>query len=170
MNKVTISILVVIVLALGIGGTVYLKNRPGPLDEFAQCLKKKNVVFYGAFWCPHCQNTKQMFGRSARLLPYVECSTPDGQAQNETCNSKGIKSYPTWIFPDGTRLEGEQSLSTLADKSGCPLPAGQDIPVVNETGTASSTATSSTSVGTSSATTTSGGITATVTTQTVLPL
>src|SRR3989344_8083454 len=52
---------------------IYWQQRPARLDEFARCLKDRGAIFYGAFWCPHCQNQKTMFGRSSRLLPYVEC-------------------------------------------------------------------------------------------------
>lgn len=94
----------------------------GKLDGFAQCLKDRGVIFYGAFWCPHCQNQKSLFGKSAKLLPYVECSNPDGQSQNQLCDSKGIKGYPTWVFPDGSSESGEVPLGRLAEKSGCVLP------------------------------------------------
>jgi thiol-disulfide isomerase/thioredoxin len=97
---------------------------PGALDGFAQCLKTSGTVFYGAFWCPHCQATKRMFGTSASKLPYVECSTPDESGQTQACIDKGIQEYPTWVFPDGSRLSGEQTLPVLSEKSGCPLPGG----------------------------------------------
>lgn len=95
---------------------------PGKLDSFAQCLKDKGAVFYGAFWCTHCQNQKAMFGKSVTLLPYVECSTPDGKGQFPICKEKNIEGYPTWIFADGSRLTGEVALETLAEKTGCTLP------------------------------------------------
>lgn len=98
-------------------------SGPGKLDAFAQCIKDQGTVFYGAFWCPHCQNEKALFGKSAQFLPYVECSNPDGQTQTEVCTQKNIQGYPTWEFRDGTRLSGEVSLSNLADKTGCKLPA-----------------------------------------------
>src|SRR3990167_1997862 len=72
----------------------FITNRPGELDSFAQCLEEKGVTFYGAFWCPHCQEQKKMFGNSARLLPYVECSQPDGKTQTQVCIDKKIESYP----------------------------------------------------------------------------
>lgn len=111
-------------LIIGIGG-YYSKQpgTPGKLDTFAQCLKDKGAVFYGAFWCPHCQNQKAMFGKSAKLLPYVECSTTNGKSQLEICNEKDIKGYPTWIFADESRLDGEVPLEKLAEKTGCELPA-----------------------------------------------
>ncbi len=91
-------------------------------DSFATCLKDKGAVFYGAFWCPHCQDQKKEFGSSAKLLPYIECSTPDGQAQTQICTDKKIEGYPTWIFADGSKLTGKATFEQLADKTSCPLP------------------------------------------------
>jgi len=115
-------ILITIIIAVGgIGWLIYSQNQPGKLDTFAQCLKDKGAVFYGAFWCPHCQNQKAMFGKSAKLLPYVECSTPDGKVQLQICKDKNIEGYPTWEFSDGSRESGEVPLNRLSEKTGCPL-------------------------------------------------
>ncbi len=114
-----------IITVLVIGGFVSLlvvqAKKPGKYDAFAQCLEEKGATFYGAFWCPHCQATKALFGRSAKLLPYVECSTPDGKSQLPICTEKDIKGYPTWVFADGSRLTGEQSLEALSEKTSCPI-------------------------------------------------
>jgi thiol-disulfide isomerase/thioredoxin len=120
-NKVIWSI-----LGLAFAGLVVwlilTPGKPGKLDAFATCIKDSGATFYGAFWCPHCQATKALFGSSQKFLPYVECSTPDGQSQNETCNKAEVKSYPTWQFADGSRLVGEQTLAILAEKTQCQLP------------------------------------------------
>ncbi len=116
-------LLIIAIIVAGIGSLSMANARPGQLDTFAQCLKDKGVIFYGAFWCPHCQKTKAMFGRSAKLLPYVECSTADGKGQTEECKAKNISSYPTWVFPNSTStLTGERSLIELSQLSGCALP------------------------------------------------
>ena len=88
-------------------------------DDLAKCLDEKGVKLYGAFWCPHCQQQKQMFGSSQKYLNYVECSTPDGESQNEVCASKNITSYPTWELSNGTRIVGEQTFEDLSKISGC---------------------------------------------------
>ncbi|MDO8520834.1 MAG: hypothetical protein Q7S52_01850 [bacterium] len=90
--------------------------------QFAQCLKDSGVIFYGAFWCPHCVKQKKLFGDAVPLLPYVECSTPDGNAQLQICKDKKIDGYPTWEFADGSRLSGERTFAELGEKSGCPVP------------------------------------------------
>lgn len=114
--------LIALVIVLVIGGSFFVSKQPGKLDSFAQCLKDKEAVFYGAFWCPHCQATKALFGRSAKYLPYVECSTSDGQGQLQICKDKGVQGYPTWDFANGNRLTGELTLEQLANETGCALP------------------------------------------------
>lgn len=86
-------------------------------DAFAQCLTERGAAMYGAEWCSHCQNQKRMFGESFRFVNYVECTE-----EIRTCTEKGIQGFPTWVFADNSRLEGEQSFAALAAKSGCPLP------------------------------------------------
>ncbi len=101
------------------------KNIPGVYDQFAQCLKEKGAVFYGASWCSHCQAQKESFGNSVHLLPYVECSTPDGQGQTSACADKKIMQYPTWIFADGSQETGNLSMEKLAEKTGCAIPGAK---------------------------------------------
>lgn len=98
-------------------------NQPGELDDFARCLEDQGAIFYGTFWCPVCKSQKDMFGNSERLLPYVECSTPDQNGQTIACKTENITAYPTWEFPDGSRETGALSLQHLAEKTGCELPS-----------------------------------------------
>ena len=100
-------------------------GKPSKYDDFAKCIKDKGVTFFGAFWCPHCQAQKARFGKSAKYLPYVECSTPDSRGQLQVCIDADIKTYPTWEFPVGTtteRVTGEIELVDLAAKTSCELP------------------------------------------------
>jgi hypothetical protein len=123
MKKTAIIYIVIIIVA--IAGIYWAATRPvgpGKLDEFASCIDKSGAKFFGAFWCPHCQATKKLFGSSVKLLPYIECSTPDGKSQLPQCNDAKIESYPTWEFADGSRLTGELSLETISNKTGCALP------------------------------------------------
>lgn len=91
----------------------------GELDGFAQCLTDNGVTMYGAYWCPHCQEQKKLFGASWDIVNYVECSLPNRGGQTEACINAGIESYPTWEFADGTRQSGRLSLDQLAQKTGC---------------------------------------------------
>lgn len=113
---------VVLIIALFIGTSFLVKSQPGKYDAFATCIKDSGAIFYGAFWCPHCQSQKALFGRSAKLLPYFECSTPDGQGQLQVCTDKGVTNYPTWHFPNGEVFSGELSIEELSERTSCQLP------------------------------------------------
>ena len=117
-----IIIVVVIIIAVGVFFWFLQNSQPGRLDDFAKCLKEKGEIFYGTFWCPHCQNQKKLFGNSAKYLPYIECSTVDSNGQLPICNQAKVGAYPTWQFSDGSRQEGELTLQELSNKSGCELP------------------------------------------------
>lgn len=95
-------------------------KAPGQYDNLAKCLTEKGVKFYGAFWCPHCQNEKAMFGKSKQYLPYVECSQPN-RDQTQICIDNKIVGYPTWVFPDGTRMEREIKPEEFPGLISCPL-------------------------------------------------
>ncbi len=114
------------VLVVGIlGGMIWYSSRPGSYDAFATCIKESGAKFYGAWWCPHCAEQKALFGRSAKNLPYIECSNDD-KSQNALCNQAKIDGYPTWQFKDGTRTNA-LSLAQLADRTSCPLTKDSDI-------------------------------------------
>lgn len=84
----------------------------------AKHLSQSGAKFYGAFWCPHCHDQKQLFGKQAvRFVPYVECSTPDSQGQTPICKEQKIEGYPTWVI-NGQTLSGTQTLEQLAQLSG----------------------------------------------------
>lgn len=104
---------------------------PGTYDALAQCITDSGAKFYGAFWCPHCQEQKRAFGSSANFLPYVECSTPDGQRQLEVCTTAEVKSYPTWVFANGQRTTGNIKLESLANLTGCTMPSVTDAAPAN---------------------------------------
>ena len=130
-------IIVVVALVLILGGAYWL-NRPAAGSTkyvaLAQCIKASGATFYGAFWCPHCKAQKEEFGAAVSDLPYVECSEPDGQTQTPVCIAKGIQSYPTWYFKDGTSEEGVLSVADLAAKTSCPLPAGDSTATTTDLG------------------------------------
>jgi glutaredoxin len=92
------------------------------LDDFARCLTESGAVFYGTYWCPQCTRQRDLFGRSDRYVRYVECATEGSDEPKRACKSAGVRSYPTWVFGDGSRVSGRQSLERLAARTGCALP------------------------------------------------
>jgi len=121
-KSIVVIVIVVILAFAGIYTLAIQNNKPGKLDDFAKCLQKQGATFYGAFWCPHCKEQKAEFGKSAKYLPYVECSTADSNGQLPVCTNQKFESYPTWIFADGSKQTGKIELQDLADKTSCELP------------------------------------------------
>jgi len=73
-------------------------------------------VVYGAWWCPHCNTQKELFGVEAiELLPYVECDRDE--AGRQRCQQAKIRAYPTWEL-NGERRLGVLSLEELEVWSG----------------------------------------------------
>lgn len=102
------------------------------LDEFAQCLTEKDVVMYGAHWCPWCERQEQLFGfnkngplNSFEYIEYIECAegAPSDwpyPVDKAKCGTEQITGYPTWKYNGETR-SGLQELSSLASWTGCAL-------------------------------------------------
>lgn len=90
--------------------------KPSPYVGFAKCLSAQGAVMHGTDWCTHCQSQKRKFGQAFKYVAWVNCD------YSSLCEERNVTGYPTWIFTDGSRLEGEQPLSALAAKTGCALP------------------------------------------------
>ena len=90
----------------------------------AQHLTASGAVMYSAWWCPHCNDQKQLFGQEASAqLKVIECA-PDGRdSQKDLCDSKKIQGFPTWEI-NGQLDSGVKSLADLARLSayGGPVP------------------------------------------------
>ncbi|MES2059898.1 MAG: hypothetical protein V4438_02625 [Patescibacteria group bacterium] len=135
MKKQSTYIIIIVLAAILLTAGLSLLNNssapsgPGQYDALATCLADKGVKFYGAFWCPHCAEQKKLFGASAKLLPYIECSTPDAANQTQACIDAKIESYPTWQFADGSRQSGAITPADLAAKSGCSLGDASSTPI-----------------------------------------
>jgi hypothetical protein len=117
-----ITIALVIVVAFATAYYFFWYKHTSRLDAFAKCLGVKQAKMYGAFWCEHCAAQKEMFGSSFQYAPYIECGIKGSQGIEPVCTQAGIKRFPTWIFADGTRVEGEHELDFLANATGCSLP------------------------------------------------
>lgn len=124
-NKIKIFIAVIVVLIFGTLAMALTRSSGsfggggGKYDEFATCLKDKGVVFYGAFWCPHCAAQEKLLEASRSKLEtlglYKECSTPDAGSQTELCIAKKIRSYPTWSFPEALNITSTEAPHKCTD-------------------------------------------------------
>jgi hypothetical protein len=86
------------------------------LDTFASCTTEAGLVMYGTERCPHCKDQKKLFGDAFAQINYVDCDQ-----QDVICQAAGVTGYPTWIGPNGLRLQGTQSLENLSVAGGCSL-------------------------------------------------
>jgi uncharacterized membrane protein len=98
---------------------------PAPEAAYAEALAKHltatGAKLYGAYWCPHCTDQKEMFGKAVELLPYIECDPRSPIGKPAVCAAAGIRAFPTWDV-GGTRHEGVLSFEELAKLSGFKAP------------------------------------------------
>ena len=90
-------------------------------EGLARHLAASGVKLYGAYWCPHCTDQKQMFGKAASQLPYIECDARSLVGKPAVCAAANIRAFPTWDIA-GKRYEGVLSLEELARLSGYSPP------------------------------------------------
>ncbi len=83
--------------------------------KLAEHLTKEGAVMYNAYWCPHCHDQKEMFGKEAsEKLNLVECAKDGFNNQRELCEAKGITGFPSWEI-NGSIDSGVKSLEELAE-------------------------------------------------------
>jgi uncharacterized membrane protein len=104
----------------------YAASAPPPpqaayADGLARHLTASGAKLYGAYWCPHCTDQKEMFGKAAGQLPYVECDGRSPIGKPAVCAAAGIRVFPTWDI-GGRRYEGVLSLEDLARLTGYTPP------------------------------------------------
>jgi uncharacterized membrane protein len=100
------------------GWTILSQSGESEL-ALAAHLKKIGAKMYGAFWCPHCYEQKQLFGREAfkTIINYVECAEGGVDPQIDICHREGIEGFPTWDI-QGKKYPQVMPLEKLAEISG----------------------------------------------------
>tara|TARA_Y100001968_G_scaffold71567_1_gene62776 strand:+ start:402 stop:1346 length:945 start_codon:yes stop_codon:yes gene_type:complete len=100
----------------GIAPPVISNSTAGSIS-LAEHLSSIGAVQYSAYWCPHCHDQKELFGKEAvpKLL-IVECAQDGENSQTKLCQAKGINSFPSWEI-NGKIDSGVKSLNELADLS-----------------------------------------------------
>ncbi len=96
-----------------------ITTTSGPAEvALAKHLQDVGAKMYGAYWCPHCFDQKQMFGQEAKkYMPYVECAEDGANSETALCRSvPEVTGFPTWEI-NGQFLAGTQTLETLASAS-----------------------------------------------------
>ena len=82
--------------------------------KFAKFLSDNNIKMFSAYWCPHCHDQKQLFGKKAvKELTIVECAKDGKDNQYELCREKEIQGFPSWEIK-GEIFSGVKDLNDLA--------------------------------------------------------
>jgi hypothetical protein len=111
--------IVVLLIGVYVARWYYMNHR---YDGFAKCLAAKQTKMYGLYWCPHCAEQKEMFGKAFQYVPYVECAIKGSRELMPECKAAGVKLFPSWQFGANPPKEGVFPLNELSDKTGCSLP------------------------------------------------
>jgi hypothetical protein len=111
--------IVVLLIGVYVARWYYMNHR---YDGFATCLAAKQTKMYGLYWCPHCAEQKEMFGKAFQYVPYVECAIKGSRELMPECKAAGVKLFPSWQFGANPPKEGVFPLNELSDKTGCSLP------------------------------------------------
>ncbi len=105
------------------------------LVAFAKALNTAGVKFYGTAWSADTTAQREAFEEGGQFLPFVEVSNAD-ETPNQAAADNNITVFPTWVFPDATRLTGVQSLETISLRSSVAIPTGVDpsfVPLTAQT-------------------------------------
>lgn len=122
-NIIIFALILIVIIGLM---TIVVRNtgKSSKYDSLLTSLNNQGTKFYGAFWCPHCQEQEKTLSASRQKLEtiglYVECSTADSQGQTQICIDNKIESYPTWKFKDGIKIESD------TDPLVCDISPGKD--------------------------------------------
>ena len=95
--------------------------------QLAKHLAVTGATMYGAYWCPHCCEQKQLFGQTAmKDVNYVECADSGKNSDSAQCKAvapevekqtKENFGFPTWKIGDRF-YPGRKTLPELAELSG----------------------------------------------------
>jgi uncharacterized membrane protein len=103
----------------GIGWEI--KSTSGAAEvELATHLTQQGAKMYSAYWCPHCYEQKQLFGKQAwDRVTNIECAADAKKnPQPELCAKAGIKGFPTWEIKGKLLDGGVKKLAKLAELTG----------------------------------------------------
>jgi hypothetical protein len=115
---------IVLLLGLAVSGSLLAPGAAAAgYGMFAECIRNSGAVFYDAHWCGNCVSQRELFRGYANRLKIISCYPPgDSDNIKAVCRSANVRSFPTWIFADGTRRSGMLSAADLARHTGCTPP------------------------------------------------
>jgi uncharacterized membrane protein len=83
--------------------------------KIGERLKALDAKMYGAYWCSHCNNQKQLLGiEAAKMFTYIECDKEGFNSETKLCRTNKIPGYPTWEIA-GEFFPGEKDFGELEE-------------------------------------------------------
>lgn len=119
-GKIVWGVVIALLFVGAFAAGTYRKNHR--YDTFAKCLASKQAKMYGLYWCPHCLDQKEMFGKAFQYVPYQECAIKGSREMAPECKAAGAKQFPSWQFEGSPLREGVLSMEDLSGRTGCSLP------------------------------------------------
>jgi uncharacterized membrane protein len=102
---------------IGVGWEITTTSGESEI-QLAKHLSAVGAKEYIAWWCPHCHEQKQLFGKEAyQEINHIECDPQGKDARPDLCKAAGIQGFPSWEI-NGKLYPNVQSLNKLADLSG----------------------------------------------------
>ncbi len=93
------------------------------LVGFAMALEAANARFLGAAWNENTAQQRELFEDGGQFLPFTDVTNPDRSLNDEAAaNNITDPETPVWVFENGARLEGVQSLQAISAASGVAIP------------------------------------------------
>ncbi|MGB8700991.1 MAG: vitamin K epoxide reductase family protein, partial [Thermosynechococcaceae cyanobacterium] len=95
-----------------------ITTNSGPAEiALAEHLTAIDAKMYGAYWCPHCHDQKQLFGKEAfAKVNYIECDPKGPNPKPDLCKAAKVEGFPTWHVQKAV-VSGAQSLAELGKLS-----------------------------------------------------
>ncbi|HRD41381.1 MAG TPA: vitamin K epoxide reductase family protein [Prochlorococcaceae cyanobacterium AMR_MDS_5431] len=111
---------------IGIAPTIVRTSTSSKI-ALAEYLSQSDITLYSVYWCPHCHDQKELFGREAAgRLRIIECGIEGENNQHSNCLKEGITGFPSWDFKNklshAPLQSGIKSLNQLAELSGYMKP------------------------------------------------
>lgn len=98
---------------------VLTKTSTPQAMQLAATLKKANAKVYTAYWCPHCHDQGELFGKDAfAIVAPIECAKDGKSTQVALCKEASSKAgesfgFPTWEIK-GQYYPGVKTLEELS--------------------------------------------------------
>ncbi len=98
------------------------KNQPIKINKkehFSNSNSDKELLFFHADWCGHCQNFKPEWEKTKKMLDDKHISYKEINSENPEIKKYNIRGFPTLMMTNKNETEGEEYMGPREAKSVC---------------------------------------------------